>query len=240
MVASRPSSEFDAPRTTVEVLDDLGHAISAQDRRVALACLHELEATADLDQTNLAFMRLRLYAGLLDWAAILSDQDLHHILAMRRPLGVTRVIQRAVYANYFATADHEGRDSDLLAATHALPQQFLALATGAVTHRRSEVVVEFLLALQAANPSTALARLIGEADVIEEGLAARLRKLLPADEAAPIEPEPPVVEPSETLVPEPESALEPHPYRRVNPRPRFSRPSAWSPMGNYRQPSITA
>lgn len=208
MVAGRPLSEFDAPRTTVEVLDDLGHAISAQDRRVALACLHELEATADLDQTNLAFTRLRLYAGLQDWAAILSDQDLHHILAMRRPLGVTRVIQRAVYANYFATADHEGRDSDLLAAVHTLPQQFLALATEAVTHRRSEVVVEFLLALQAANPSKALARLIGEADVIEEGLAARLRALLPAGEPAPVEPEPPVFKPVETPVPETESALE--------------------------------
>ena len=80
MVGGRPASEFDAPRTTVEVLDDLGHAISAQDRRVALDCLRELEATADLDQTNLAFLRLRVYAGLLDWAAILSDQDLQHIL----------------------------------------------------------------------------------------------------------------------------------------------------------------
>jgi hypothetical protein len=217
MIASRPSSEFDAPRTTVEVLDDLGHAISAQDRRVALACLRELEATADLDQTNLAFMRLRVYAGLQDWAAILSDQDLQHILAMRRPLGVTRVIQRAVYANDFATADHEGRDSDLLAAVHDLPQQFLALATGAVTHRRSDVVVEFLLALQAANPSTALARLIGEADLIEEGLAARLRALLPAGEPAPVEPEPPVVEPVETPVPEPETTLESAPTQEREP-----------------------
>ena len=42
------------------------------------------ESTADLDQTNLAFVRLRLYAGLQDWAAILTDQDLQHILAMRR------------------------------------------------------------------------------------------------------------------------------------------------------------
>jgi len=208
MVASRPSSEFDAPRTTVEVLDDLGHAISAQDRRIALACLRELQATADLDHSNLAFIRLRLYAGLRDWAAILSDQDLQHILALRRPLGVTRVIQQAVYANYFATADREGRDSDLLAAVHHLPRQFLALATGAVTHRRSEVVVEFLLAVQAANPSTALVRLMGEADLIDKELGTRLRALLPAGDDALAGPELPAVEPLDTPEPEPETPLQ--------------------------------
>ncbi len=82
-----------------------------------------------------------------------TDQDLPHILAMRRPLGVTRVIQSAVYATYFEAADLEGRDVDLVAAVADLPKSFLALATGAVTRRRSDVVVEFLLALQAANPN---------------------------------------------------------------------------------------
>ena len=95
LVWKRPGSEFDAPRTTVEVLDDLGHAIGARDRRIALACLRELEASADLDQSNLAFLRIRVYAGLGDTAAIFADQDLEHVLQLRRPIGITRLLQNA-------------------------------------------------------------------------------------------------------------------------------------------------
>lgn len=205
MMGSRPPSEFDAPRTTVEVLDDLGHAISAQDRQIALACLRELETTADLDQTNLAFLRLRLYAGLQDWNAILEDQDLPHILAMRRPIGVTRIIQQAVYAEHLAAADVEGRHQDLLAAMTELPQGFMALATAAVTKRRSDVVVEFLLALRVVDGSATVARLLVEAEQIEPGLADRLSLLLPtAPETVAIEPEP-------ERVPEPKPKPKPEP-----------------------------
>ena len=94
LVWKRPSSEFDAPRTTVEALDDLGHAIGARDHRIALACLRELEASADLDQSNLAFLRIRVYAGLGDSAAIFADHDLAHVLQLRRPIGITRLLQQ--------------------------------------------------------------------------------------------------------------------------------------------------
>ncbi len=222
LIKSRPSSEFDAPRTTVEVLDDLGHAISALDRRVALACLRELEATADLDQTNLAFLRLRMYAGLHDWAAIMADQDLPHILAMRRPLGVTRVIQRAVYATHCEAADVDGRDVDLVASVADLPNSFQALATGAVTRRRSDVVLEFLLALHSANPTPTLTRLLGEAERIEAGLADRLHLLMPSDVgrvrdvevveiSSPqtrIDETAPAVDPDESPATDPESSLQ--------------------------------
>ncbi|MFC7500602.1 protein DpdD [Nocardioides sp. CPCC 206347] len=212
MMGGRPPSEFDAPRTTVEVLDDLGHAISAQDRLVALACLRELEATADLDQTNLAFLRLRLYAGLQDWESILDDQDLPHILAMRRPLGATRVIQRAVYAQHLSAADLEGRDHDLLAAIADLPQGFMALATTAATKRRSDVVVEFLLALNAVDGSATVARLLAEAEQIEEGLADRLSRLLPVAAENVV-----VAETKPTPVPEVE--LDPDPQPEPEPTP---------------------
>lgn len=193
LVWSRPRSEFDSPRTTVEVLDDLGHAIAAQDRRMALVCLRELEATADLEQTNLAFLRLRVYAGLEDWPAIFADQDLEHVLALRRPIGITRVLQRAVYAQYLEAADLAGNPPALNQAAESIPPSFRVLTTGGVTHSRPTVVVEFLLALLAQAKATTLTRLIEEAGTIAPGLDDHLIALLP--ELAP-EPEPaPELEP---------------------------------------------
>lgn len=179
LIDRRPASEFDAPRTTVEVLDDLGHAISAQDRGIALACLRELEVTADLDHINLTFLRLRLLSGLGDWAGVLSDQDLPHVLSMRRPLGVTRTIQLAVYQEYLASADIEGRDADLLRAAQELPQPFVALRTDAKVRSRAQAVVEFLLALRTSRPQSTLDRLVDEAELVDHSLAERLRGLLP-------------------------------------------------------------
>ncbi|WP_326754775.1 protein DpdD [Streptomyces hirsutus] len=178
LLNSRPPSEFDAPRTTVEVLDDLGHAIAARDRTVALACLRELEATADLDQSNLAFLRLRLFAGLEDWKAVLGDRDLDHVLAMRRPLSVTQVIQQAVYARWFAPHDAAGTEKELLGAVAALPAAFRPLFSGTPTTSRARAVVEFLIAVQGDAGDDTLNRLLDEAGTIEPGLPAHLRNVL--------------------------------------------------------------
>lgn len=180
LVKRRPPSEFDAPRTTVEILDDLGHGIAAQDRALALTCLRELEATADMDESNLAFLRLRVYAGLGDWSALLSDQALEHVLEMRRPLGVTRAIQQALYYSHLAAADREGSESDLRRAADGLPNQFRDLASGAPTTSRAEVVVEFLVALNHdSDPSDpTMVRLLREAGNLETGLDEHLRRVL--------------------------------------------------------------
>ncbi|MEV6416164.1 protein DpdD [Kribbella sp. NPDC051718] len=179
LLRRRPPSEFDAPRTTVEVLDDLGHAIAAYDRDLAMACLRELETTADLDESNLAFLRLRVLAGLRDWAELLSDRALEDVLAMRRPLGVTRIIQQAVYHTRFATLDREGGEYNLRGAVDELPQQFRGLASGAPTTSRAEAVVEFLIALQhSTDPSDpTLARILLDVDP-ESGPHADLKQLL--------------------------------------------------------------
>ncbi|WP_147474341.1 protein DpdD [Streptomyces sp. ZS0098] len=178
LLNGRPPSEFDAPRTTVEVLDDLGHAIAARDRTVALACLRELEATADLDQANLAFLRLRLFAGLEDWKAVLGDRDLDHVLAMRRPLSVTQVIQQAVYARWFARHDAAGQEEELLGAVAALPAAFRPLFSGTPTTSRAQAVVEFLIAVEDDAGDDTLSRLLDEAGTIEPGLPAHLRNVL--------------------------------------------------------------
>ncbi|MDX3106015.1 protein DpdD [Nonomuraea angiospora] len=177
LLDGRPPSEFDAPRTTVEVLDDLGHAIAAQDRGVALACLRELEATADLDQTNLAFLRLRAHAGLHDWKAVLADRDLDHVLAMRRPPGITHAIQQAAYATWFAPYDAIGKEQELLEAVAALPPFFRPLFSGTPATSRAQVVVEFLFAVES-GAEEIISRHLGEASAIEPDLADRLRAVL--------------------------------------------------------------
>ncbi|MFI6817224.1 protein DpdD [Nonomuraea sp. NPDC050328] len=177
LLNGRPPSELDAPRTTVEVLDDLGHAIAAQDRGVALACLRELEATADLDQTNLAFLRLRAFAGLQDWKALLADRDLDHVLAMRRPLGITQAIQQAVYATRFAAHDAEGKEHELLDAVTTLPPFFRPLFSSTPPTTRAQVVVEFLIAIES-GADDRIGRLLSEAGAIESGLPDHLRAVL--------------------------------------------------------------
>ena len=185
LVWRRPKSEFDAPRTTVEVLDDLGHAISANDHRLARQCLRELETTADLDQTNLTFLRLRVLAALEDWDAVLDDRDLEHVLQLRRPLGITRVVQRAVYERFLIQADLSGSAEALIQAAELIPLRFRELSTGAVTQTRPSVIVEFVLALFANAPSETLDRLRAEATAVEPDLEDRLSRLASAAKPAP-------------------------------------------------------
>ncbi|MFF7458665.1 protein DpdD [Kitasatospora sp. NPDC008115] len=177
LVNGRPPSEFDAPRSTVEVLDDLGHAISAQDRSIALACLRELEATADLDQSNMAFLRLRAFAGFQDWKSLLADRDLEHVLAMRRPAKVSLAIQQAVYASRLATHDQAGREQDLLDALAELPSTFRALRTDSTSTTRAQAVTEFLIALESESEDS-IARIVDDSGSIDAKLPGHLRNIL--------------------------------------------------------------
>ncbi|MFX0540043.1 protein DpdD [Ornithinimicrobium sp. Y1847] len=192
LVWKRPRSEFDAPRTTVEALDDLGHAIGAQDRRIALACLRELEAFADLDHSNLAFLRLRVHAGLGDMAAIFADQDLEHVLQLRRPLGITRLLQHAVYERYLEAADAYGDGATLLEASDRIPSGFRTLTTGGAAESRPALVVEFVLARLRGAATATLERLVDEAESISPALAHTLHLLMTPEE-----------DPAQTGAPEP-------------------------------------
>lgn len=184
LIWKRPRSQFDAPRTTIEVLDDLGHAIGAQDRRTAFACLRELETSAHLDQSNLAFLRIRVYSGIGDTHAIFTDQDLEHVLQLRRPIGITRLLQTAVYERYLMTADYSGDSAALLEAAGRIPSHLRTLATGAPIRTRPAVVVEFMLAILRRASTSTLERLANEAQSVAPSLADSLRLLVaPAVEA---------------------------------------------------------
>lgn len=205
----RPPSQFDAMRTTVEILDDLGHAIAARDRTLAEACMAELERSADLDESNLAFLRLRLYAGMGDWAAMFADPALDHVLSMRRPLGVTRVIQSGLYYERFKDFDHEGAESDLRTAAEELASALRDLYTGAPPGNRAEAVVELVCRLLA-TPSAAdpaVEELVRFASGIQSGLDTQFRRIIEAFAPAETTPEPGHAAPVEELAPSPTTQI---------------------------------
>lgn len=172
LVNNRLPSQFDAMRTTVEILDDLGHAVAARDRTLAEACITELDQSADLDKSNVAFLRFRLYAGMRDWAAMFADPALEHVLSMRRPLGITRVIQSGLYYQRLEKFDRHGAESDLRTASETLEPWLRGLYTGAPPSNRAEAVIELLCRLLATRSVTdsAVVDLIGIASGIEPGL----------------------------------------------------------------------
>lgn len=178
----RPASQFDAMRTTVEILDDLGHAIAVRDRGLADACIAELEHSADLDETNLAFLRLRYYAGVHDWTRVLGEPSLEHVLSMRRPLGVTRVIQSGLYHERFKNLDHQGAEAELRAAAEQLEPAFRDLYTGSAPDNRAEAVVELVTRLLTTRSATdsAVVELIGLASGIQSGLDEQFRRIVDA------------------------------------------------------------
>ncbi|MFF2351865.1 protein DpdD [Kitasatospora sp. NPDC058115] len=199
LVNGRPPSEFDAPRSTVEVLDDLGHAISAQDRSIALACLRELEATSDLDQSNMAFLRLRAFAGFQDWRSLLADRDLEHVLAMRRPAKVTLAIQQAVYASWLARHDHVGSEQDLLDALAELPSTFRSLRTDSSSMTRAQAVTEFLIAMESESEDF-ITKIVDDSGSIDPKLPGHLRKILRTYRKIPFEEFP---DAAENIAPDP-------------------------------------
>lgn len=181
LVNNRPPSQFDAQRTTVEILDDLGHAVAVRDGDLAASTLAELEQAADFDQSNLAFLRIRVHAGMQAWDLLLADPALEEVLAMRRPLGVTRAIQSAVYFRHFVTVDHEGSEPRLQSVAESLEPGLLALYTGAPPTTRPEALVELLSRIRTVDvtPEDAgLAEVIRVAAGIEAGLDEHFRRVV--------------------------------------------------------------
>lgn len=181
LLNQRPPSQFDALRTTAEILDDLGHAIAVSDRSLAAMCMAELEQSADLDESNLAFLRMRFSAGLRDWDAMFADPALGHVLAMRRPLGVTRAIQAGLYFHRFLEIDYSGSEGQLHAATHLLEPPLRDLYTGAPPNTRPEALVELLSRLQSAGSGPddpAIEELIRTAANIQQGLDVHFRSIV--------------------------------------------------------------
>lgn len=201
MLDERPPSEFQAARSAAEILEDLAHALSTRERDLATALLDELRTGGDLDEMNLAFLRLRVHAGLALWDEVLRDRALPEVMGVRRPPGVTRALQQALYGAYLARLDVEERDDALLTAFHDVHDQFPDLGKGSPTPKlRAELVVQFLFALKEGSEVQAglIDRLLAEADGVEIGLRERLLRLqsatAPEPAPAPALPQDPVAD----------------------------------------------
>jgi hypothetical protein len=176
----RPPSEFAGLRAPAAVLDDLGHALAAADGDLADSLLTELAASGDLDASNIAYLRLRVLASLSRWADVLSDEALEDVLCMRRPAGVSRAVQRAVYEVHLTGLDAAEQDQALLDEIDALlPRYGLLVASAPPAASRAEVVLQFASALvrNAESRSGALERLLGRADTIAPGLGRLLERM---------------------------------------------------------------
>lgn len=180
LITDRPPSAVTAPRPSSEILDDLGHAISALDGGLAERFLEELRDGADLDETNLAFQRLRVLAGFERWQDVLGDRSLRDLLELRRPPGVSRVIQRAVYEVHLSVLDRQERDRELAEAAEDVFERFEGLMSGSPEPRsRPEMLLQFLAALRTTTEGGRgwMDRLLQEAEAIDVGMSARLERL---------------------------------------------------------------
>ncbi|MFV1362557.1 protein DpdD [Mycolicibacterium elephantis] len=187
LLDNRPPSEFQLAKSTAEILDDLGHALSARDRSAADAALDELTKNGDLDVVNLSFVRIRALGALEEWEELLSDRAIADVIGMQRPPGVTRTVRRAVYRLYFGALDQAERDSEMLATVDALPDEYRGLGRGPTAKHPDELVLQVLLVLKsgAPNVSELAGDLIAGADALRPGLKGRLQRLIAA--ASPTE-----------------------------------------------------
>lgn len=180
MYDGRPPSEFAGLRAPAAVLDDLGHALAAADGHLADVLLAELAASGDLDASNIAYLRLRVRASLARWTEVLSDEALGDVLCMRRPPGVSRAVQRAVYEVYLTALDVAEQDQALLDEVRALlPEYGPLVASAPPAGSRAEAVLQFAAALVRDDDMTAgiLQRLLDRVETIAPGLSRRLERM---------------------------------------------------------------
>lgn len=176
----RPPSEFAGLRAPAAVLDDMGHALAAADGDLAEALLAEIAESGDLDASNIAYLRLRVRASLSRWAEVLSDEALEDVLCMRRPPGVSRAVQRAVYEVHLTALDVTEQDQALLHEVDALLLRYgPLLASAPPAASRAEAVLQFAAALVRDGESKGgiLQRLLDRAEVIAPGLSRRLERM---------------------------------------------------------------
>ena len=178
----RPASEFQIAKSTPEILDDLGHALSARDRNSVDLALGSLAANGDLDTLNQSFVRVRALASLEDWDELLEDRSISDLLQVSKPPGVTRAIRRAVFNRYFATLAASERDSELLDAARRLPLEYRLIAHGPPATHADELTFQVVLALSSDPPlhTHLVEGMASNGDKLRLGLESRLLRLISA------------------------------------------------------------
>lgn len=184
LLDTRPASEFQLPRSTPEILDDLGHAVSARDLDAVGRALEDLAQNGDLDTVNLSFVRVRALASLGDWDALLEDRSIDDLLQVARPPGVTRALRRAYFHRYFASLATAERDVELLRVAKDLDLKIRSLGQGPSAKHPDELFYQVLLALTSEPPlpRDLAERMVADSDQLRMGLQPRLHRLIAAAE----------------------------------------------------------
>ena len=180
LLDNRPDSEFHLAKSTAEILDDLGHALSARDRDSADIALQSLAENGDLDTLNLSFIRVRALASLEDWDALIDDRSIGDLLQVSRPPGVTRALRRGFFHRFFAQLAVAERDSDLLSAGRDLNPEYRSVAQGPSAKHPDELFFQVALALTSDPPlpSELVEQMASTADELQTGLRSRLSRLI--------------------------------------------------------------
>lgn len=180
LLDSRPASEFQLPRSTPEILDDLGHAVSASDLDAVDNALDDLAQNGDLDTVNLSFIKVRTLASFGDWDALLDDRSIDDLLQVARPPGVTRALRRAFFHRYFASLATAEKDVELLGAARDLDPEIRSLAQGPSPKHPDELFYQVLLALTSEPPlpRELAERMVADSDELRMGLRPRLLRVI--------------------------------------------------------------
>lgn len=164
----RPERIREVARPTGRLLRDFEFALQLQDEEAAARLLDELQAAGRLDAANLQFLRIRQLAAFHRWDELLDDPKLPTVLRMRRPLGVTRDLVRAVFqrelASYEADSDVEGAITHFRERLLPAYEPLYRSRAGSLTR---ESAVSFMLLAAATTPPRAELR----DDLLEEAHA---------------------------------------------------------------------
>ena len=182
LVDARPASEFLGGRDSGSILRDLELAIGARNQHLCNELLAELERSGDLDVINLTFQRIRVLGGLRRWQDLVELHALPDVLAMRRPPGVARLVEEAVYQAHLAEPDLAGRDEQLLERFRDLGNRLPGLGSRSPSPAtRGQAIVQYLHAATVARDDAWADRVVMAAEQVDSYLGTRLRSLSPTD-----------------------------------------------------------
>lgn len=178
LVDARPASEFLGGRDAGSILRDLELAIGARDQRLCNELLAELERSGDLDEINLTFQRIRVLGGLRRWQELADLRALTDVLAMRRPPGVSRLVEEAVYQAHLADLDLAGDDDELVERFQRLGDRLPGLGSRSPSPAtRGQAIVQYLHAAAVAQDEGWADRVALAAEQVDSYLGTRLRLL---------------------------------------------------------------
>jgi len=178
IVDQRPALEFLGGRDAASILRDLELAIGAHDQQLCDELLAELERSGDLDEINLTFQRIRVLGGLRRWEDLVELPILPDVLSMRRPPGVSRLVEEAIYQARLAEPDLAGRDDELLERFLDLKSRLPGLGTRSPSPAtRGQAIIQYLHATAIAQDHQWAGRIALAAEQVDSYLGTRLRSL---------------------------------------------------------------